>query len=223
MFQDNPKGFIGLAAGLFTVSLVVGAYAFSTTPSGTLEASNEGAHASWVSQAETVAQQVLEADLVVRVQAIDRAEARHFWHPMPEGSQRVNGQGTFAFTDTQVEVLEVYHGKAQVGDRLSVMQTGADLTTLEGSLSRMELAEDPLYELGDEMVLFLADISGDPVHAVKRQLFRTVNPAGRYQVDGGLVGRLAMAGDEEKMSILDLSSLEDEIRLAVQDRAQLER
>lgn len=222
MFQDNSKSFIALATGLFAVSLAVGAFVLPTS-SAHLAPEPEGAHASWVSQARTVDQQVLEADMVVRVQVVDRAPARHLWHPTPDGVMHASGQGTFAFTDTQVEVLEVYAGKTRVGDRLWIMQTGADLVTTEGLVSRMELAEDPLYEQGDEMVLFLVDISGDPVHAAGRQLARTVNPAGRYQVDGGLVGQFAMSNDQEKVAILDLASLEGQIRTAVETRLDMER
>ena len=181
MILNSKKGFVGLAAGTFAASLATGALAFTLLQtSTTLEPNDHGISASWVSPAETVAEQVQEADLMVRVQAVERAEARHLWNPMPEGTKRVNGKSTFAFTDTLVEVLEVYHGNAQVGDRLWVLQTGADLMTRGDRISRLEIADDPLYEIGDEMVLFLVDISGDPVHASNRELFRTVNPAGRY-------------------------------------------
>lgn len=220
MIHKNLKSFVGLAAGTFAASLVAGAFAFSTISSEPVVVEHEGAHASWVSPAETVAEQVREADLMVRVQAVDRAQPRHFWHPMPTGTSRVNGRGTFAFTDTQVEVLEVYHGDARVGDRLWVLQTGADLVTREGKVSRLELEDDPLYGLGDEMVLFLVNISGDPVHAADRELFRTVNPAGRYQIDGGLAAR---AGSHDKAAFLDLDALEQEIRVAVADRQSVER
>ena len=222
MKLKTEKGFVGLAAGTFALSLTAGALAFSAFQPAPFSNVEYGAHAAWVSQAETVAEQVFEADLVARVQAVDRAEARHLWHPMPEGVQKVDGRGTFAFTDTQVEVLEVYQGKAEVGDRLWVMQTGADLRTHEGKTARLEAAEDPLYERGDEMVLFLIDISGDSVHAPNRELFRTVNPAGRYLVEGGLVGRIA-PHEHAKAQILDLGALEDEIRVAVAERAALER
>ena len=220
MIQKNLKGFVGLAAGTFAVSLVAGAFAFTTIQSPATPDEHHGAKASWVSTAQTVAEQALEADVMVRVQAVDRAQPRHLWNPMPDAASRIDGRSTFAFTDTQVEVLEVYHGDVQVGDRLWVLQTGGDLRTQGGKLSRMELAADPLYEVGDEMVLFLVNISGDPVHAVDRELFRTVNPAGRYQVDGGLAAR----GDElEKAAFVGLDALELEIQQAVADRLALER
>ena len=221
MIHKKLKGFVGLAAGTFAASLVVGAFAYSTLqPEPQLADGHDGAHASWVSPAESISEQAREADLMVRVQVVDRSEPRHLWHPIPTGMSRVNGRGTFAFTDTQVEVLEVYHGDAQVGDRLWVLQTGGDLITREGKVSRLELAEDPLYEMGDEMVLFLVNISGDPVHAADRELYRTVNPAGRYQVDGGLAAR----GDQlEKANFLALDTLERELRQALKARAAVER
>lgn len=226
MIDKKLNGFVGLAAGTFVLSLVAGVLAapvfFDAPSTDASHVEHAGAHASWISNAETVAQQVMEADLVVRVQAVDRAPARHLWHPMPEGVERVNGQGTFAFTDTQVELLEVYRGDAQVGDRLWIMQTGADLLTREGKLARLELAEDPLYRIGDEMVLFLVDISGDEVHAADRALYRTVNPSGRFQVEGGLVSR-ADARAAEKGAGLDLASLEGEIRDAITAREKFDR
>lgn len=220
MIHSN-KAFFGLAAGTFAVSLVIGSFAHSALDARSVEPAHGGAHASWVSNAETVAEQVLEADLVVRVQAVDRAEARHLWHPLPAGVERVDDKGTFAFTDTEVEVLEVYRGGATVGERLWVMQTGADLTTTNGKLARLELAEDPLYGVGDEMVLFLVDISDDSVHAADRELYRTVNPAGRYQVEGSLATRVGPRAAEK--AVRGLGELESEIAAAVEMRAQLER
>ncbi len=219
MIHKKTKGFVGLAAGTFAVSLVAGAFAFSATQLKPAHSEDVGAHAAWISSAETVAEQALEADVMVRVQAIEQAAPRHLWHPVPAGTKRVNGNGTFAFTDTLVEVLEVYNGDVQVGDRLWVLQTGADLMTHQGKVSRMELAEDPLYEKGDEMVLFLVNISSDPVHAGDRELYRTVNPAGRYQVQGGLAARL---GEAEKVAFLELGALEEEIRSAVAERKALD-
>lgn len=216
MKKEKKLGFVKLALGTLGASLVVGAVAaVAFLPSSSPLLGGE-AHASWISTAETVNQQVMESDLVVRVQVLEQAAPRHLWHPTPKGAM----PGRFAFTDTQVEVLEVYRGGAQVGDRLWVMQTGGDLVTRGGKISRLELREDPLYELGSEMVLFLVDISGDSVHAPNRALFRTLNPAGRYEIQGGLVGRNGFG--TVKARELDLASLEGEIRSAVEARNAIE-
>lgn len=218
--MKNQTRFVLAAASTFAASLALGALAMSslTAPETTLPApEHEGASASWISDAETVAEQVMEADLVVRVQTLQQAEPRHLWHPTPAGAK----PGTFAFTDTQVEVLEVYRGNAEIGDRLWVMQTGGDLVTREGKIARLEIAEDPIYRLGDEMVLFLVDISGDSVHAADRELFRTINPASRYHVEGGLVDQVPF-GRHHKARSLDLASLEAQIDAAVAQREALE-
>ena len=216
MKTQKSTRFTQLAIGTFAGSLIVGAIATATLmPTENLLQGE--AHAAWISTSQTVAEQVMEADAVVRVQVLGQSQPRHLWHPTPEGAKG----GTFAFTDTEVEVLEVYRGKVDVGDRVEVMQTGGDLITLTGETSRMELAEDPLYTLGSEMVLFLVDISDDPIHGQKRSLFRTVNPAGRYDVFGGLVSQRAW-GAQSRAIQSDLGTLEAEIQQAVRNRAQLE-
>ena len=216
MKNQKQISFAKLAMGTFAGSLVVGAIA-AVTLFPVDQPLGGDAHAAWVSTADSVADLVMEADAVVRVQTLDRSQTRHLWHPAPAGAKR----GTFAFTDTEVEVLEVYRGEAQVGDRLMVMQTGGDLVTRSGETSRMELAEDPIYGHGSEMVLFLVDISNDRIHSRGRSLFRTVNPAGRYEVLGGLVGRRAW-GDRTEALETDLGTLEAEIHQAVQNRQQIE-
>lgn len=45
------------------------------------------------------------------------------------------------------------------------------------------MREDPLYKVGEEYILFLVDISGDHIHAPDRELYRIVNPFGRYGID----------------------------------------
>lgn len=224
MNHRSKIGFIALATTTFAISALVGGLAMTATTTDNNLTEHGGAHAAWVSTARTVTEQVMEADLVVRVQAIERKAPRHFWNPMPQDAERLNGQGTFAFTDTEVEILEVYRGDLSVGDRIDVMQTGGELATRQGEISVLELAEDPLYLPGDEMVLFLVDISGDNVHAKGRSLFRTVNPAGRYQVEGGLVAQIP--SDLSAASTFktgDLGALETDIRTAVAERALLER
>lgn len=217
MKKEKKLGFVKLALGTLGASWIVGALAGAVLQPSSSPLGGE-AQASWVSTAETVSQQVLESDLVVRVQVLKQDEPRHLWHPTPKGA----APGRFAFTDTQVEVLDVYRGKAQIGDRLWIMQTGGELMTRGGKISRLELREDPLYELGSEMVLFLVDISGDPVHAAHRALFRTLNPAGRYEIQGGLVGRGAFGG-QMKSRELDLGTFEAEIRSAIEARDALEK
>ncbi|MEM9556646.1 MAG: hypothetical protein AAGC60_20470 [Acidobacteriota bacterium] len=213
--MNTTSRFPVVAATVFTLSGAIGALGFTAVDGAhrsSVPTEIHAAHAAWVSTAESVGEQVREADLVVRVQAIDRAAPRALWSPVPE-SARSQAPGAFLFTDTRVEVLEVYKGEAEIGDRLWVLQTGGDTTNLRGAPVRLALGEDPLYDLGSELVLFLIDISQDPVHAEGRDLFRTVNPAGRYDVDGGLVSRVALGSGQRVAS--DLGSLKAEIDAAL--------
>ena len=213
MKKSSNIRFASLAAVLFVASVAAGAFLMSAaTPAHVSEN-----HAAWISSANTVGEQALEADLIVRVQALDRGDTRRLWHPVPAGGKRA---GSFVFTDTLVEVLEVYRGDVQVGDVLPIMQTGGEIA-VGGERSRVQLAEDPLYDLDSEMVLFLLDISGDSVHAAGSDLYRTINPAGRYDVQGTLVSSSADFGPTARRPGT-LESLESEIREAVDARARLE-
>lgn len=219
---QSKTGFVALAAVTFVASLAIGALVTRANLSSTeLPPNHEGAHASWVSPAESVNELTQEADLIVRVQALRQGEPRYMWSPAPAGAERSDGRSTFVFTDTEVEVLQVYSGNVEVGDRLWVLQTGGDLVTLSGEASRLELSEDPLYQPNDEMVLFLVDISGDPVQAKDRSLFRTVNPNGRFHLEGSLASRSLLGNASEARQDLALRGLEEAINQAVRERNKL--
>jgi hypothetical protein len=144
-----------------------------------------GSVASWVSDAVTVPQLMKEVNLVAKVRVIDEPVTRFVRSELP----MVDEQGTeiigtkideMAFSDTDFEVLEVYFG--QPLERISVMQTGR-MDPNNPDL-RSEMRDDPLYKVGEEYVLFLVDISGDPIQAPDRELYRIVNPYGRYKIEG---------------------------------------
>ena len=220
MNMQSKTGFAALAAVSFVASLAVGVFVTRAIQvSDVLPASSEGAHASWVSPAESVGELTQEAEIIVRVQALRNGEPRYFWSPAPAGAERSDGRSTFVFTDTEVEVLQVYSGDVEVGDRLWVLQTGGELVTLSGEASRLELAEDPLYQPNDEMVLFLVNISGDPVHAKDRSLFRTVNPNGRFHLEGDQASRSLLGDASEARQSVDLRGLEEAIGQAVRERS----
>lgn len=144
-----------------------------------------GSVASWVSDAATVSQLMKEVDLVVKVRVINEPTTRIVRSELP----MVDEQGTeiigtkldeMTFSDTEFEVLEVYFGKPL--EKITVMQTGG-MDPKNPDL-RSEMRDDPLYNIGEEYVLFLVDISGDPVQAPDRELYRIVNPYGRYKIEG---------------------------------------
>lgn len=75
------------------------------------------------------------------------------------------------YTDSEVELLEVYKGSAE--ESMTIMQLG---NVLDG------IATNNVMTIGNEYVLFLKDISGDEVHAPDRTLYRPMNPWGVYTV-----------------------------------------
>jgi len=214
MITKSKTGFAFVAAASFVASLAVGAFVVTAIQTPAEAPEHQGAHAAWVSTAESVPELAQEADLIVRVQALRHGDPRYLWSPAPAGAEIADGRSTFVFTDTEVEILEVYGGKARVGDRLWVLQTGGELVNRSGDSTRLELAEDPLYRSGDEMVLFLINISNDPVHAQGRALYRAVNPNGRFQVEGSLVSRSLLGDPSKSRQQLDLGALEDAIHTA---------
>ncbi len=142
--------------------------------------------ALWASSASTVPELVAEADLVARVRAISEPDPRTVSFSGPilaeDGTSIGEGVDKVTFSDTQMEVLEIYKGSTE--KFIAVMQTGS---VLQGN----SLEGDPLYVRGEESILFLVDISDDPTHAKGRSLYRIVNPAGRYTIQGSQVLNLA--------------------------------
>lgn len=84
----------------------------------------------------------------------------------------------------------VYKGPAD--NYITVMQTGGLLSPVnEDSRFNLEIEGGPIFTGGDEYILFLKDISGDKVHSQNRELYRIINPAGRYAIDGDIVPSFA--------------------------------
>jgi hypothetical protein len=142
--------------------------------------------AQWVSAADTVREEIREADAVVHVRVESQAATRVLESPLglgPAGEARVERT---PFTEFQMRVLEVFQGNVE--ESITVLQTGGFIPGKGGYRGhRLEVEGDPLFQVGQEYVLFLVDISGDPVHAARRKLYRIVNPAGRYAIEGSRV------------------------------------
>ncbi len=132
--------------------------------------------ALWASSASTIAELAVEADLIIRARVVKEPESRvvSFSGPMVAEDGTVVGEvvDKITFFDTEMEVLDVYKGPAK--KIVTVMQTAR----IEG---------DPLYLKKEEVILFLVDISDDPIHSQGRALYRIVNPAGRYTIEGSEV------------------------------------
>jgi hypothetical protein len=178
-----------ILAFLMVLASVVGFY-FTKLNAHPIENDREGVTAIWASSASSVAEVLAEANLVVRVKVIGDPEPRivSFSGPMlaEDGSVIGEGTDTMTFSDTQMEVLEVYKGITK--EIITVMQTGSISPGASDSERQGSSIEgDPIFEKGEEFVLFLVDISDDSIHAQGRNLYRIVNPAGRYTIQGSQV------------------------------------
>ncbi|HRF50588.1 MAG TPA: hypothetical protein PLC98_23370 [Anaerolineales bacterium] len=122
---------------------------------------------------------------------------------------QMNAEGTpvavvtdaMLFSDTVLQVLEVYSGT--VPTAITVMQTGGvspSTGNVEGPI------DDPLYEVGEVYVLFLVDITGDPIQAPDAERYRTVSPAGRFLLDGSSVRSYWL---DEQVRAVQPTTLED--------------
>jgi hypothetical protein len=170
--------------------------------------------ADWVSNAVTANELVLESDIIVRVRVTKAPVARILTHKLPVWDENNNIVGStlseILFSDTAFEIIKTYLGNPPLN--ITVMQTGG----YNQKLNRIEeVMDDPLYKVGEEYVLFLVDISGDHVHAPDRELYRTVNPSGRYGINGESVFSYGENLQSVQLPTM-LSDLESQIEQSVQ-------
>ncbi len=176
-----------LLLGLTLLSVWSGPLTAAEVSQPTASVSRAGGSANWISTAYTVRDQLNEADVVVRARVVKVNDARELRVPVPVRTPDGKDLGTVVdvlpFTDSDLEVLEVYKGSP--ASHIVVMQTGGVVPAKGGRAGISVITEDdPILFAGSEYILFLKDISDDPVHAQGRMLYRAVNPAGRYRVAG---------------------------------------
>lgn len=149
------------------------------TPGSRIEAS-----ADWASNAVMIDDLMRESDLVVRARVSEAPITRVLRNEIPVWDENNNIVGSTVsetlFSDTVFEVIKTYRGEPR--SSITVMQTGGFDPTVSKSV--IEVTDDPLYNVGEEYILFLVDISGDPVQATDRELYRIANPFGRYGIEG---------------------------------------
>lgn len=159
--------------------------------------------ANWVSTEVKVEELVGSSDLIVRARVVSQdtrlleqnlpvytAAGSDSTTPLEEvgPSSRANQVGErkviTPFTDSTMEVIEVYKGFAE--GSITVMQTGGEIPSENENspTQKMSTQGDPLFTVGSEHILFLVDISGDDIHAENRILYRIASPAGRYSIQG---------------------------------------
>lgn len=174
--------------------------------------------ASWVSNAMTVNELMLEADLVVMARVSGVPVTRVLRHELPVWDENNKIVGSTVsetlFSDTVFEIIKTYHGKSRLN--ITVMQTGGFDPTISKSVE--EIADDPLYKVGEEYILFLVDISGDRVQAPDRELYRIVNPFGRYGINDENVFSYGQNLGVNTFSVIpNISELETQIEQAIQE------
>lgn len=125
-------------------------------------------------------QELTLADLIVEG-TVTRQETRVIQYHATEAElaeREARGDATgIPFTDFEVTIDKVLKGRAP-STTVTVTQFGGtykDLTIID--------PEDPLFQLGDRVILFLRDISGDPIQAPGQIKYMVVAPAGRFRIE----------------------------------------
>ena len=210
---------LGIALALFVGTTFYFQNTNSTSPSHSAASDRvaQGSSAMWVSSAESVDEVTKEADLIVRARVVRSPESRVLRETLPlvevsNGKSIVVGEevSESVFSDTMFEVVQTYTGKST--SEIMVMQTGGPNPQNPENITQM--MDDPLYQLGEEYVLFLVDISGDSVQAPDRTLYRVVNPSGRYQLKAGAVEAYGEKTDTASRQPTTLVDLEAQIMSA---------
>ena len=158
-----------------------------SSPAGSVNAAvSPGSVADWESSALSIPELARAADIIVRARVVEAPASRTITQELPmvdeQGTPVATVTDSMLFSDTLFEVVNSYSGTLPA--QIYVMQIGG--TSPDGSVLN-EFPDDPLYRVGDEYILFMVDISGDKVQAPDRELYRTVNPAGRFLIDGAKV------------------------------------
>jgi hypothetical protein len=150
--------------------------------------------ASWISSAQTIKELASEADAIVKVR-ITSTKSRTLEQTLPtfaEDGKTVIGElkDVMPFTDSDAVVSEVFKGS--ITGTITILQTGGlfvDGAKINPDEQFLVIDEDPIFGVGSDQILFLKDISKDPIHSKGRPLFVIINPNGRFEVkaDGDLI------------------------------------
>lgn len=185
------------------------------------------AEAMWVSSSKTISDLAQEADVIVRVRVESVEPTRLLIKELPisakpqdDNSEEPIWSGEnekiiLPFTDTNLKIIEAYKGDQVSGEVITVSQTGGLIPAQSDQPARFfEFSEDPLYQPGEEYILFLWDASGDEIHAPDRELYLVMTPFARYRVvDNGTVYNYSHATNlsTELNLPLNIEDLENQI------------
>jgi hypothetical protein len=97
---------------------------------------------------------------------------------------------------------------------INISQTGG----FDPSISKgvEEMIDDPLYKIGEEYILFLRNVSDNSVDESISELYRIVNPFGRYLIENNIVASYGeMYRIETDTMVMNINELEIQIDEAV--------
>lgn len=148
----------------------------------------------------TLEEIVARSDLIVRGRVDARTGVRDV---RVDPRQRV----PVSFTESRVSVDEILKGVSDPS--IIVVQVGK-----EGDPAQ-SYPEFPLLQPGDTVLLFLADISKEPIHADGGQKYGIVSPEGLFEIRAGrLMVRSTDLPVEQLASSISLQEFQSRVRLA---------
>lgn len=119
--------------------------------------------AHWAKHFTDLPSMARDSDAVIQGTVLRAMPVRFFADQDIRSDQFIGG---IVFTDHVVRVDKVIKGNLSEGQEIILVQTGGNYNG-----RTMQLEDDPLFERGEQAILFLKDISGDQVHAPDSQKF----------------------------------------------------
>ncbi len=186
------------------------------SPAQTQQVNTIHSKASWISSARTVKELAAEADVIAKVKIVS-TKYRTLEQTLPtfaEDGKTVIGElkDVMPFADSDALVLEVFKGN--VTGTVTLLQAGGPFTNgtkINANEQYLVMDEDPIFEVGSDQILFLKDISTDPIHSKGRSMFTIINPNGRFvvQADGNLMN---FSDDVNESKPTKLQTLENQLQ-----------
>jgi len=179
----------------WAVSLLAALLVAACGPAGSGQETYGESMASWPNYGD-LAGLVKASDLVVEARVVRRLGSRDV-RGYPE--QRV----PVSFTESVVRVERVLKGSAD--GELRVVQVGADRP-------EQRYAEFPLIAPGSHVVLFLVDVSNEPVHADGTKKYVILAPVGLLHVQGSrMITRAPGWAASDEAAALSLGELRSRV------------
>lgn len=140
--------------------------------------------ASYVNHFDNLQTMTADSDLVVKAAVLHAQPIRIVGETAPTSKQKQLGVTTgVVFTDYLLRVEQVLKGQPPDNGTIVVVQTGG---IYNGVTEFIE--DDPLFEIGERDILFLRDISNDPIQAPgERKYIINGTPQARFKITNGQI------------------------------------